>query len=354
MKLYRGELTVCEEQTGTSVTVRSGTVLSDVVATIDLFSVPYMLVLDETHQLLGIASSAEVLDRTLRRNMRERERWLQMPVDSVMLPMQDLCSATAASPSNGCVTSRTAIDCTPIVDNDNVVGMVNGNDLLVSYQGVESLLLRAMTDPVTGLPTRAVFQRRLEDEWKRAVATGESISIILIDVDHFKDVNDRCGHHVGDAVLHMVGSCLRRSLRSYDVVARYGGDEFVAICFGCRPEEIDIPLKRLQTEIGKLSIPADPGFHAITLSLGAATLHDGYDQWKPPELIEAADKCLYRAKEVGRACAWRTEITADDTLEDIRMVKVEGDASAVSTTPDHEESAAPENPVTPGIQNAQR
>jgi diguanylate cyclase (GGDEF)-like protein len=332
MKLYNGELTVLDEQTESTVTIASGTSLSEVVETADLFEVPYMLVLDNAGRLLGIASSAEVLDRTLRRNLRERERWLQMPIDSVMLPMQDLCKQRASVASSFSVQSETSIECTPILDNGRVVAVVNGNDLLVSYQGVESLLLRSLTDPVTGLPTRSVFQRRLEDEWKRSVATGESISVIVIDVDHFKDVNDRCGHHVGDAVLHMVGSCLRRSLRSYDIVARYGGDEFAAICFGCRPEEIDIPLTRLQQEIRKLSIPADSGIHEITLSLGAATLHDGHREWKPTELIEAADKCLYRAKETGRACAWRTEITNGHEVGNVEMVRVDPPArSSVST-----------------------
>lgn len=327
MKLYNGELTVRNEQADSTVTIRSGTSLSEVVAKADLYEVPYMLVLDDESRLLGIASSIEVLDRTLRRNLRERERWLGMPIDSVMLPMHDLCTKRTSKDSFFALRSRTTIDCTPIVDNDRVVAVVNGNDLLVSYQGVESLLLRAMTDSVTSLPTRSVFVRRLDDEWKRAVATGESISVILIDVDHFKEVNDRCGHHIGDAVLHMVGSCLRRSLRSYDVVARYGGDEFAAICFGCRPGEIDIPLKRLQNEISKLSIPADSGIHGITLSLGAVAIHDAHAEWQPHELIEAADKCLYRAKEVGRACAWRTEITASraeanlDPIEVCRSVK---------------------------------
>ncbi|MDA0807425.1 MAG: GGDEF domain-containing protein [Planctomycetota bacterium] len=322
MKLYNGELTVRNEQAGSTVAIQSGTTLSKVVEQTDLYEVPYMLVLDDTDRLLGIASSIEVLDRTLRRNLRERERWLGMPVDSVMLPMHDLCTQRTSSDSFFALRSRTTIQCIPIVDNDRVVAVVNGNDLLVSYQGVESLLLRAMTDPVTGLPTRSVFLRRLDDEWKRAIATGESVSVILIDVDHFKEVNDRCGHHVGDAVLHMVGSCLRRSLRSYDVVARYGGDEFAAICFGCRPGEIDIPLKRLQDEIGRLSIPADIGIHGITLSLGAVSIHDAHPEWQPNELIEAADKCLYRAKEVGRACAWRTEITAPRAEANLDPVKV--------------------------------
>lgn len=318
MKLYNGELTVRNEESDSTATIASGTLLSEVVQTADLYEVPYMLVLDASGRLLGIASAIEVLDRTLRRNIRERERWLNMPIDSVMLPMHDLCSGRLSTDPLFAVKSRTSMECTPIVDNDRVMAVVTDDDLLVSYKGVESLLLRSMTDPVTGLPTRSVYLRRLEDEWKRSVATGESISIILIDVDHFKDVNDRCGHHVGDAVLHMVGSCLRRSLRSYDVVARYGGDEFAAICFGCRPGEIDIPLRRLQDEIGKLSIPADTGIHEITLSLGAAALHEAHADWQPNEIVQAADKCLYRAKEVGRACAWRTEIltSRDDAILD--------------------------------------
>lgn len=322
MKIFNGELTVQNEQTDSTVTIASGTSMADVVDKADLYDVPYMLVLDDAKRLLGIASSAEVLDRTLRRNLRERERWLEMPIDSVMLPMHDLCTQQASQKSFFSIESKTSIECTPIVDNDRVVAVVNGNDLLVSYQGVESLLLRAMTDSVTGLPTRSVFLRRLEDEWKRATASGESISVILIDIDHFKEVNDRCGHHIGDAVLHMVGSCLSRSLRSYDVVARYGGDEFAAICFGCRPGEIDIPLRRLQDEIGKLSIPAESGIHEITLSLGAVAIHEFHTDWKPSELIELADKCLYRAKEVGRACAWRVEVAtprADANLDPINV-----------------------------------
>lgn len=326
MKLYNGELTVGNEQSNSTITIASGTPLSEVVETADLYEVPYMLVLDEADRLLGIASSAEVLDRTLCRNLRERERWLGMPINSVMLPMHDLCKQQTSEESFFSLKSRTSIECTPIVDDDRVVAVVNGNDLLVSYQGIESLLLRAMTDSVTGLPTRAVFLRRLEDEWKRSTSTGESISVILIDVDHFKEVNDRCGHPIGDAVLHMVGSCIRRSLRSYDVVARYGGDEFAAICFGCRPGEIDIPLKRLQEEIAKLSIPADSGIHGITLSLGAAVVHDSHADWRPKALIESADKCLYRAKEVGRACAWRVEIEAPPKVADLAPV-------AVSTSP---------------------
>jgi hypothetical protein len=99
MKVYNGELTVRNEKSDSTVTIASGTPLSDVVDSADLYEVPYMLVLDETDCLLGIASSVEVLDRTLRRNLRERERWLGMPIDSVMLPMHDLCTQQASKES---------------------------------------------------------------------------------------------------------------------------------------------------------------------------------------------------------------------------------------------------------------
>ena len=84
MKLYNGELTVRNEESDSTVTIASGTPLSEVVNIADLYEIPYMLVLDDAGRLLGIASSIEVLDPTLRRNLRERERWLDMPIDSVM------------------------------------------------------------------------------------------------------------------------------------------------------------------------------------------------------------------------------------------------------------------------------
>ena len=321
MQLFNGELTFREPRFDTAITTCLGTPLGELAAMVDLTRVPYVLVLGKENSLVGLVSSAEVLDCLQRRNQRERERWIEMPVEAFMLTMLDL--SQASDDGDGFVMSdAVSLDCIPILDNGQLVGVVNQDDLLISYRAIEKILRRATTDPVTGLPMRSIFERRLREEWRRAMQTGESLAVILIDVDHFKTVNDRCGHLVGDAVLHMVGSCLRTSLRSYDVVTRHGGDEFAAICFGCLPGEIGIPVARLLDAIDRLAIPADPGGqHMISLSIGAAVIHDGFEDYQPMHLVEKADRCLYRAKQTGRARAYRTEIMDPDSGCD--MVQVE-------------------------------
>jgi diguanylate cyclase (GGDEF)-like protein len=87
-------------------------------------------------------------------------------------------------------------------------------------------------------PVSSSFERKTEHSPESFPATNCCGTWL----DHFKEVNDRCGHLVGDAVLSMIGSCLRRQLRSYDVVARFGGDEFAAICCDCTPDGIDAPI----------------------------------------------------------------------------------------------------------------
>jgi len=321
MQLFNGELIFREPRFDTAITTRLGTPLGELAATVDLTRIPYVLVLGNQNSLAGLVSSAEVLDCLQRRNQRERERWIEMPVEAIMLTMLDL--SQDSDDSDGFVMSdAVTLDCIPILDNRQLVGVVNRDDLLISYRAIEKILRRATTDPVTGLPTRSVFDRRLREEWRRAMQTGESLAVILIDVDHFKAVNDRCGHLVGDAVLHMVGSCLRTSLRSYDVVTRHGGDEFAAICFGCLPGEIEIPVARLLDAIDRLAIPADPGGqHMISLSIGAAVIHDHFEDYQPMHLVEKADRCLYRSKQTGRARAFHTEIT--DSGSDCEIVQVE-------------------------------
>ncbi len=319
MQLYDGKLTLTERRFDTAITTRLGTPLGELAAAVDLAQVPYVLVIGKENALVGIVSSSEVLDCLERRNPRERERWVEMPVEAVMLTMIDLCQSKDDGDFQ--LSDQVSLDCTPILEQNQLVGVINDDDLLISYRKVEQILRRAMTDPITGLPMRSVFERRLREGWRRAQSTDESLAVILIDVDNFKTVNDRCGHMVGDAVLHMVGSCLRTSLRSYDMVARHGGDEFSAICFGCRPGEIDIPVGRLLEAIENLSIPADfGGNHMISLSIGAAVMGGGFADCQPMHLIETADRCLYRAKQNGRARAYRTEINGPEFEPD--MVRV--------------------------------
>lgn len=332
MKVFSGELTLSEPRSEITVSVTSGTTVREVHDMLCESWVPYVLVTEGEDKLLGIASAAQIQDLTERRNERERERWLSMPVESVMLTLFELCDDrdTFDRRSSFNLSARQTLECTPITDRDQIVGVIHADDLLVSFRAIEPILARATTDSVTGLPVRSVFERRLSEEWNRAMRSGESLGVILIDVDHFKEVNDRCGHAVGDAVLHMVASCLRRSLRSYDVVSRYGGDEFAAICFGCRPGELDIPVGRLMEEISRLSVPADGGNCRISLSIGAAAVHESPELMTPRGLVGAADRCLYQAKENGRDCAYRVDLNGDAEFEPVPVPRFDLQSAPVS------------------------
>jgi len=159
------------------------------------------------------------------------------------------------------------IHCVPVLEGDRLVGVLTAEDLLLSWNRLNPLLKEAATDSVTELASRATFNRRLAEEWERAERSGQPLGLILIDVDNFKSINDECGHTTGDAVLCMVGSCLRRTLRVYDIVARYGGDEFAAICCNCEPQDIEAPIGRLQSAVQSLTLPSDVGRRPITRSL---------------------------------------------------------------------------------------
>jgi diguanylate cyclase (GGDEF)-like protein len=150
---------------------------------------------------------------------------------------------------------------------------------------IKRLLERFECDPVTGLPNRAAFNRRLGGEIERARRYGRELSVVLFDIDRFKSVNDRFGHQAGDRRLAEVASLLKSSLRRSDAVFRYGGDEFAAICPETSGAAMAHALRRLESNLpdlswGVASFPAD------------AALKD--------ELIRLADDKLYACKQSRR------------------------------------------------------
>lgn len=151
----------------------------------------------------------------------------------------------------------------------------------------------AATDGLTGVQNHRAFGNRLCEEVERSRRTGEPLSIALLDVDCFKDFNDAHGHQAGDAALRAVASALVGTARQIDVVARYGGEEFAVILLGAPPDAAFEAAERLRRAIE--SIVPDRG--AVTASFGVATLKDGMSE---EDLIEAADKALYRSKDAGR------------------------------------------------------
>ncbi|WP_329255495.1 MULTISPECIES: GGDEF domain-containing protein [Actinoallomurus] len=162
----------------------------------------------------------------------------------------------------------------------------------------QQLQAAARTDAKTGLLNAAAWQREADTEIARANRTGESLALLLIDIDHFKRVNDAHGHLAGDQVLIGVAGTLVSQLREYDVVGRFGGEEFVVllpgadILEGCRVAE------RLRNRVRRLSVPADDESVTVTVSVGVALFRThGQDLL---ELLASADLALYRAKKSGR------------------------------------------------------
>ncbi|MDH4022656.1 MAG: GGDEF domain-containing protein [Gammaproteobacteria bacterium] len=163
------------------------------------------------------------------------------------------------------------------------------------------LKVENVRDPLTNAHNRRYFEQSLAREFQTAVKHAWPLSVIFVDVDRFKQINDGYGHQTGDTVLQAVAKLLRESLRDSDIVARYGGDEFVLLLPGTDAGLADQVGERLCAYIRNQSIEAPDGQHVgVTLSLGVATCdsHTRFDG--PKELLAAADSALYHSKREGR------------------------------------------------------
>jgi two-component system, cell cycle response regulator len=150
----------------------------------------------------------------------------------------------------------------------------------------------AVSDPLTGLRNRRFVQHHLE----AALRAGD-VSVMMIDVDRFKAINDGHGHAGGDIVLREVAERLRSQLRAADVVARYGGEEFLVVLADAPPEEAVAIAERLRVALEKTPIPTGQSEASVTVSIGLAITPVGVSA---SEAVAAADTALYRAKALGR------------------------------------------------------
>jgi diguanylate cyclase (GGDEF)-like protein len=161
----------------------------------------------------------------------------------------------------------------------------------------------SLVDELTGLANRRYFQRALDEEWTRAARDGKPLALIMIDLDHFKELNDARGHPAGDECLRQIGAYFGSLIRrTGDVVARYGGEELAVLLIGT-PEEGAVQVaERLRTGIASLLIPLDEErTHTLTASFGVAALIPEPRE-RAEVLVETADRALYAAKQGGRNC----------------------------------------------------
>lgn len=312
---------------GTLPAIPAGTPLVELASLFARHDCHYTLVHNDRGRLIGAVSAAD-LQAAMRQDYDEHTAaWHQRTVESLLRVVIDTESVPADNPS-GAVPHGKALPepCLSVRQGSRLVGVMTQNDLLLSWNHLEPALASASLDALTQLPNRAHFERRLAEEWQRAARLNLTLGLILIDVDHFKEINDTHGHPVGDRVLAAVADCCQRQLRTYDLVARYAGDEFVALTCGCHVDDIDLPIRRLQDSIRSVAIRAGGQPVDIRLSIGAAVCGPELTGVMPQTLVQAADQCLYAAKRSGRNRSLRTEILADGALSE--FVPVEAAAAA--------------------------
>ncbi len=164
---------------------------------------------------------------------------------------------------------------------------------------LEKSRFQASHDSLTGLFNRMAIFQALHNELERSRRESNNLSVILADIDHFKLINDRYGHLVGDAVLKELAKRIASSLRTYDAVGRYGGEEFVIILPGCDEQEATNAAERIRSCIADNPIVTSGGNVSCTLSLGVTSAL-GTSVKNMDQMLKKADEALYHAKNSGR------------------------------------------------------
>ena len=158
-------------------------------------------------------------------------------------------------------------------------------------------LATALTDPVTGINNRAAMNANLEREINLAHRHGNPLSLIMLDIDLFKQINDSYGHLAGDVVLKSLAHCITECTRSSDIVFRYGGEEFAVLLSNTEAEGASLLAHRIRVAVEGITVQYESAEIRLTVSVGVASLDRGDC---PADLLEKADQALYQAKQEGR------------------------------------------------------
>ena len=172
----------------------------------------------------------------------------------------------------------------------------------------EELQEQATTDRLTGLRNRGFLDEMLASECERAGQQGHSLGLLLLDLDHFKAVNDNYGHRAGDELLRRVGKTISEFVRDEECGFRYGGEELVVLCPGIGAADLRERADALREAIARISLETDKGVVRPTASVGGCIAEKIDGSGVPDRLIEIADRELYRAKAEGRNRIFVTQL----------------------------------------------
>lgn len=168
---------------------------------------------------------------------------------------------------------------------------------------IYTLEIETITDPLIGISNRRYLEKKLNDEFIKAKRYNHVFSILMLDIDHFKNINDTYGHDAGDIVLKNLGLLLKKLSREFDTIARYGGEEIMIVCPLTDAKDATALAERLRHEIGRrVMLPADMTEKRkdlyITVSIGVAVYTPEISTIE--DLVKCADKAMYKAKDEGR------------------------------------------------------
>jgi diguanylate cyclase (GGDEF)-like protein len=175
----------------------------------------------------------------------------------------------------------------------------------------DALRIEAMHDALTGLVNRAAIRRSLDQEIARGSRSGKPVGIVLLDIDHFKSINDTYGHASGDRVLVAVADCLKDCVRSYDFVARYGGEEFLLVLPECEWRGAKRVAERAREALEAQRVELPNSALRVTASFGVSSTAQVRSS-EAVQLLAAADRALYRGKRNGRN---RVEVCSTEDFE---------------------------------------
>lgn len=271
--------------------IRENCTLRETAHRLVLHQIGVLVVVDQNRTPIGMIS-----ERDLIRAITEYDaRLLDKHVSELMSRPLITCRGKDSIFDALSVMKSKAIRHLPIIDEGELAGIVSMRDLT---QACEILQIQASTDPLTGLPNRRSFYQALANELDRSNRYGHPLTVVLFDIDHFKNINDTYGHSAGDDVLQSLAIIAKANIRSIDLVARLGGEEFVVLMPETDRSGAMVAGEKLRAKIADVAIIS--GEHQINVSASFGVTGLNHKDESAEVLINRADKAMYKAKKDGR------------------------------------------------------
>ncbi|MCZ6860709.1 MAG: diguanylate cyclase [Alphaproteobacteria bacterium] len=274
-------------------TIRPDASLLETARAMTSHQISALIVTDQGGKLVGI-----VTERDLVRAIAENAGGVAtLPVSDVMTRTITTCAPDERIANVLFLMNDKEIRHIPVIEGEELRGIVSIRDLTRAYELLQD---QANTDALTGLSNRRHFIEQLDGELDRCRRYKHSMSVAMIDIDHFKKVNDTYGHVAGDKVLSTLADLLVRELRTVDWIGRLGGEEFALIFAETDFDKAKLACERLLATIRSTEIDVDDAKISITVSIGLAGVTPATQH--STEILKIADQLMYEAKAQGRDC----------------------------------------------------